>query len=177
VSSRLKIALAVSLTLNVFILGAAGGVLYTHAHARMKPGGRVGALSHAADDLNPADQIAFRRMLHEHVQAARPLLQDARRWRRDALDRLSTEPFDRAAAGAAMAKARDDEGKVRATLEDAILDFAAKLDPRERADMAADIRRGAPMRWGGPGRPPPISAGTAGPPDADGSPPGSARPD
>lgn len=163
---RLKIALVVSLALNVFVAGAVGGMLFTRAHAPMKSMRRVGALIHAADDLNPADQAAFRRMLREHVRAARPLLQDARLSRRDVLDRLSTEPFDRAAAGAALAKARDDEVKVRAAMEDAVLDFAGKLDPQARAKMAVELRRDAPMHWGG-----------AQPPDADGSPPGAVRPD
>lgn len=165
-NGRLKIALIVSLTLNVFVIGVVGGMLFTRAHAP-RPMRRVGALIHAADGLSPADQAAFRRMLHEHVHAARPLLQDARLSRRDVLDRLSTEPFDRAAAGASLARARDDEVKARAALEEAILDFAAKLDPQKRARMAADIRRGAPMRWSA--AQPSLSG--------DGSTPESARPD
>lgn len=173
-SRGLKVVLVASLVLNVFIAGAVGGLLYTRAY---KPthAHRGGLLAHAADDLSPADQAAFQRMLRDHVRAVRPLLQDARRSRRDVLDRLSSEPFDRAAAGAAMARARDDEVKARATLEDAILDFTATLTPQARARMAAAIQRGAPVRWGAPR--PPVSAGSGGPPGAGGSPPGSAQSD
>jgi uncharacterized membrane protein len=168
-NGRLKLALAVSVTLNVFILGAVGGVLYSNARSptgmAMIGARHGGPLGHAGDALNPADRAAFDRMLHDHIDAARPLLQDARGARREVLDRLSAQPFDRAAAGAALARAGDDELKARTAIEDGILDFAATLDPQEREKLALSLRLGGPFHRGGrprgpdpeapPGAPPP----------------------
>jgi uncharacterized membrane protein len=159
-----KIALAVSLALNLFVLGAAGGVLYRDAQGPPgRFGGRGGPLGRAVEGLSGDQRAAFRQMLHDQVEAARPLIQDARRSRRQAFDLLSAPTFDRAAAGQAMAQARNDEGRIRAAMENAVLDFAARLSPQQRASMAEAIRKAAPVRWGG-GPPPRPDGESGGPP-------------
>ncbi len=166
----LKIALGLSLVANVFIIGGVLGAVYMSPHGPW--GGRGGPgnpLARAADALNPTDREAFHQVLRAQIPAVRPLQQDGRQARRQALDDLASPSFDRAAAGALMARARADDEKARGQIEDAVLDFAARLPADERAALAKGMRhdgvRGWMRRRGGPHGP------------AEGPPPGEPQPD
>ncbi len=55
--------------------------------------------------------------------------------------------FDRAAAGAALDRARADDMQARQKLENTMLDFAAKLDAPNRAVLSEGLGHGPVMRW------------------------------
>jgi uncharacterized membrane protein len=155
----LKIALGVSLVVNVFVVGAAAGVLLTHGHGPNGGRGGLGGnpLAHAGDALPTVDRDAFRATLRAQIPTVRPIQQDARQSRRAATDAIMAPTYDRAGIGALMARARADDEKARGQIEDAVLDFAAKLPADERTTLVEGMRRGAMQRWmqrRGGGQPP-----------------------
>jgi uncharacterized membrane protein len=97
--------------------------------------------------LPPAQRDAFRTMIGARIQTLRPGLRDARLARRDAMARLQAAPFDRAAASADLARGRTDDQNARAAVEEAILDFAAKLPPDQRAAFGKGLIRAGRARW------------------------------
>jgi uncharacterized membrane protein len=141
-----KIALAVSLAVNVFVIGAVVGAIYMHMHAG-GPSRMGNPLLRASEALRPDDRTAFRQMLRAQIPLVRPIQTDAREARREAMTALEAASFDRAAVGALIARARADDEKTREVLEDAVLDFVAKLPADERAAMVDAMRRDAAKRW------------------------------
>ena len=152
----IKILLAVSLTLNLFAAGAVAGVLIIRQQTLARAGGGDPLMS-AANALAPAQRDAFRAMMGVKLQTLRPSLRDARLARRAAMTLIQTQPFDRAAASADLARARTDEATARGEVEEAILDFAASLQPDQRVAFAKGLTRAAVARWiaNHPGRAPP----------------------
>jgi uncharacterized membrane protein len=174
----LTIALAISLTLNVFIIGAAVGAY--GARARLSPdrppAPNGNPLMRAAERLPPDVAAAYRVRMRAEGAAAQPLLREAREARRDAAEVFAQPTFDKAAAATALAKARTAETAAREKLETAIVDFAGALPADQRRVLGMGIRqppRGPGGRRGGPdgrgGRermgPPPFEGG---PPMGDG---------
>lgn len=149
-----KILLGVSLVLNLFVIGAVAGVLIIRQQALARAGD---PLMSAADALTPDRREAFRAMIGPTLLSLRPQLRDARMARHDAVARFQAQPFDRAAASADFARARADDAAARGQVEDALLDFAAKLPPDQRAAFAKGLTRSAVARWiaSHPGRAPP----------------------
>ncbi len=137
-----KVVLLASLVLNVFLLGAicggayrwfaAGGVM-----AVQQP--RV-ALRFAADDLTSERQQQFLDLLKAARRAGRPYIREARDGRRDVLRLLGAPQLDRDALDTALAATRDADMAQRVAVETAVVDFAATLTPRERAQFAAGLR-------------------------------------
>jgi uncharacterized membrane protein len=142
----LKIALTVSLVVNVFTVGALGGLIYMRSLPQpARPG--ANPLVRAADNLSQADRDAFKVMLRQHVVQDRPTIRDSRQAHRRAMDLIGAEPFDRAAVSAVLAQARADDFAVRTHLEEGVLDYAAKLSPADRAAFADGFRKAAIARW------------------------------
>ena len=144
----LKIGLAVSLAVNLFALGALGGLVYVRtlsqaAHAPANPN----PLVRAADVLAPDQQAAFRQMLRQHVVQDRPTIRDSRQAKRRMVELLAAPTFVRAAVSAALAEARTDDVAVRAHLEEGVVDFVARLSPADRAAFAGGFRKAALARW------------------------------
>jgi uncharacterized membrane protein len=174
----LPIALAVSLMVNVFVVGAAVGAI--GARARLLPhrpppgaamgGGGGGPIMRAADDL-PADVAsAYRQTMRAQAEASRPLMQDARAARQEAADAFSQATFDKQAALAALARSRAGETSAREKMETAVVEFAANLPQDQRRMLSRALRqppRGGPggRRGGGPGMGGPGMGGPGGPPD------------
>jgi uncharacterized membrane protein len=146
--SGLKIALAASLVVNVFTIGAIGGLVYIGAQiGAARVAARQNPLVRAADDLTPANQAAFKQTLRQTMALERPTMGDSRLARRRTMDLFEATAFDPAATKAAMAQARADDLQVRARLEEAVVDFAARLTPAERHALADGFRRRAIARW------------------------------
>jgi uncharacterized membrane protein len=169
----LPIALAVSLTLNVFVLGAVAGAFGARARVdnhRPPPAGNP--LMRAADRLPPDVRQAYVQRLRAEGAATQPLLQQARAARIEAAQVFAQPTFDAAAAAAALARSRAAETAAREKLETAVVDFAAGLPADQRRQLGAAIRqppRGGPgRRGGGGGRP----GGGMGPPPFQGPGPG-----
>ncbi len=140
-----KVLLGVSLVLNLFMIGAVAGVLILRHQAQTRRGGDP--VFSAADGLPPAQRDAFRAMVAARLAAIRPNLHDARLARRDAMMRIAAVPFDRAAAGADLARGRADDAAARGQLEDGILDFAGALPPDQRAVLVKGLEHAALVRW------------------------------
>ena len=165
----LAIALFLSMALNLFAVGAVvGGFVIAHRIHQTVPGlmaGRPGMpqqpLWAAADGLPPAHRDAYRAILRSQALGVAQQVRAARLARRQAWAGLTTEPFDAAAAGKALAEARMLEMQARGGVEQKIVDFAATLPPPERAQLAQGLARSAPgvrmMRrmHGEPDGPPP----------------------
>jgi uncharacterized membrane protein len=115
----------------------------------------------AADTLPPAKRDAFRAMMSAKLSSLGPSLRDARLARHDAMARIRTEPFDRAAASADLARGRADDAAARGVVEEAILDFAATLPADQRALFGRGLVRAAVARWvaSHPGHRPPAVEG------------------
>jgi uncharacterized membrane protein len=143
----LKIALAASVVVNVFTIGAVGGLVYERLQpkaVRAAPGNLV---VQAAAALTPAEQAAFRQMLRERMVQDRPLIRESRQARRRAMDQIGAPAFDQAAVNASLAQARADDTAVRTHIEEGVTAFAAGLSPAERAAFADGFRKAALARW------------------------------
>lgn len=130
--SALRIALAISLTVNVFLLGAAVGAWFWQPSSQ-SPRQQDQGLAAAARALDPEKRQAFREMLSKARQDAQSDSQAART-ARDTLARLLNEAdLDRTSIEAALNTTRAADARVRARMEAAVIDFAAGLDPKDRA--------------------------------------------
>jgi uncharacterized membrane protein len=143
----IKMLLAASLAVNIFILGAAAGAGYMW-QARERP--RVEAqrgLRFAAAGLSPEQRRAFREALAEARRQAAAEILSARTSRETAAKLLAAEPLDAAAAETELAKARAADMALRARLEQAIVGYAATLSPGDREVLVDGLRgRGAMLR-------------------------------
>lgn len=136
----MKIALSVSIMLNLFILGAATGAYFWQG--KPQPSRKSGqGFAAAAEALEPAERQAFRQALAKARREAQ-LDSQAARDARDTLARLLNEPeLDRKTIDAALEAARNADTKVRARVEDAVVDFAESLDPASRAILIQGLSR------------------------------------
>jgi uncharacterized membrane protein len=139
-----KYGLVVSLTLNVFLLGAIAGGAYRWFAAggslAKTPAAEHTALRYAADDLSGDRQQQFLSLLHAARRADKPYIDEARDGRRQVLSLLGAPTLDRQALDAALAATRDADLAQRVAVETAVVDFAATLTPPERAQFAASLR-------------------------------------
>ncbi|HXQ12070.1 MAG TPA: periplasmic heavy metal sensor [Caulobacteraceae bacterium] len=137
------ILLGLSLVLNVFVIGAFVGVFFGPAIGLPPPVGaaRPNPMMAAADRLDPTDRDVFRALMQDEVQREGPTALDARLARRQAAELMRQPSFDRAAAGAALDRARADDMQVRQAVENAVLDFAARLDQRGRTTLSEGLGR------------------------------------
>ena len=140
------ILLVASLALNLFLIGAAAGVIALGARiAEASPVARPGpVLRRAAMALTPENRRSFVAVLRESGQAARPTTQQARQLRREAGASVGDTTFDAAAAKAKLGEARTLDQASRARIEDAVIDFAASLPTDERKRFGAAMARAIP---------------------------------
>jgi uncharacterized membrane protein len=145
----LSIALIVSLVFNVFLLGGVGGAAYrwlkpseNPAVTRAVPPPR--GLRFAAQGLSPERRRQFQMQLRRTRRDLAPLVAQARQGRVDVAAALANPDFDTAALEAALARTRQADSAVRAHTETAVVEFAATLDPSERAILMEGLQqRGA----------------------------------
>ena len=175
-----KIAIAISLALNLFLLGTGVGVLVVGTRALveradLRRGGGDGQRVFAAFQALPPDRRqALREMLRAQAMDAAPDLRAAAQARREANQLMAADHYDAAAVTAALTRARDAEGRARARLDDTLAARLATLTPQERVVFAQAMLRGPtrgnPRGGRGGGRPP-------GPPPGDSDPPPPGGPD
>ena len=141
----LRIALGVSLVVNVFVIGGVAGALYMQTQ---KPAAVAAnpPLFRACANMASAPPNGFRTMLCAQLPTLRPIQQDSRKAKRQAMELLAAPTFDRAAAGAALDRARADDIKARAQIENAILDYAATLPADKRGHLVDALRGNARRR-------------------------------
>jgi uncharacterized membrane protein len=143
----LRIALVVSVILNLFAIGAAAGAAliwsqtgHEAAAARRRP------LFAAGDAMSHAEQARFRAAMQAAQVQARDVRLIARENRRVAAELFVKDTFDAAAVNAALARARDADFALRTRLEAAVVDFAKDLPQPERLALARGLARGGPFR-------------------------------
>ncbi|MFM0302497.1 periplasmic heavy metal sensor [Paraburkholderia sediminicola] len=139
-----KIVLAVSLVLNVFLLGAIVGGAYQWfaAHGAMTPvlAQQRTALRFAAETLPAERQKAFIDGLRNARREGKEFAREGREGRHDVLRLLAAPQFDRAALDAALARTREADSSLRAQVEGSVADFAATLSPEERVEFADSLK-------------------------------------
>ena len=146
-----RIALAVSVGLNVLAVGVIGGA----SVAWLRLGAAAGAhhpFRAAAQSLPPGERQRFVAYLKATAQAARPLRQAAREGRRDAASLFVAPSFDPSAVNASLTRARDADFQLRTRLEGGIVAFATTLPQADRRNMAAALAQGGPLRTDKGGR-------------------------
>ncbi|WP_295196095.1 periplasmic heavy metal sensor [uncultured Brevundimonas sp.] len=151
-SKSLKIALAVSVALNLFAV--AGGVTYIVNRDRIerrieeqRRPGREGPLAEVLADLDPAVRQRVRTALRESALAARPDFEAARAARREAIDVAGQPTLDAARVESLMEQSRAAEMRGRTRLESGAVAVLATLTPEERKALAPILqRKGAARR-------------------------------
>lgn len=142
------------LVVSVLFNGVLGGVLIQRALS----GPQIAAPAHdghpaARGRFNPhaflmalPEEVrpAARQALREGAGEMRPLMHEAMQARRAAHDTLAAEPFDSAAALAALARVRAARDAMEAHGEAVVLDIAARLDPQTRRRVLREAWSGRP---------------------------------
>lgn len=138
-SRTIKIGLAVSLLLNIFLIGAVigGATLLKTRYPRIM----AGAFHVAGAELPANERHGFRAALRDTRRQSMPLTLAARQARQDAADLLQQPVVDQAAVSAALARARAADFALRVRLEERALAFAAALPPADRARLAQGLLR------------------------------------
>jgi len=133
----MRIALAASILLNVFLIAAAvGGAVWLHSRPRIVA---AGSLRFLGDDFPTTQRRAFMRGLRETRRTLRPIALDARQARSDAADQLRRPELDEAALSAALERLRNDEIKIRTAIETRAVALAAALPLKERQKLAEAV--------------------------------------
>jgi uncharacterized membrane protein len=143
------IVLAISLALNVFLVGAAVGGTYMWRASglhRAATAARAGLVV-AADALPVEKRQKFRQMLIQARKEAASDITAARSGRLKLSQLMVAEPIDRQAIDAQLAAIRQSDIALRARLEEAVVDFAETLTSAERKSFVEGLRgHGAMLR-------------------------------
>ncbi len=145
-NKTLKIALAVSVALNLFAV--AGGVAYGVSRAQMdrkieaqnKPG-RQGEWSEMLASLSPQVRERVRTTLRETALAARPDFEAARAARREAVEVAGAPTFDAGKVQELLDQSRAAELRGRSRLENEAIAVLATLTPEERKTLSPILQR------------------------------------
>lgn len=139
--SRFRIALAVSVVLNLFLAGALIAGLVS-----LRTGGpmiNAGSLRVAGAELPSAERRPFRMALREARRSMRPMVVASRAAKAEAAALLREPSVDQAAVNAALDRARTADAAVRAAVERRAVAYAATLPLADRATLAAAMTRRA----------------------------------
>jgi uncharacterized membrane protein len=141
----IKIALAVSLALNLLVAGLVGGAVLRRGGPDEAPAIRALGLAPFAIALPREGRDDMRHRIEAdapRLRAERARIGDSLREVRRA---LLAEPFDREAAEAALSNSREAAMALQAYGHDALLDTLEGMSAEERSAMAE--RLGRAMRW------------------------------
>jgi uncharacterized membrane protein len=135
----LRLGLAASLILNVFLLASIGGGLVWLAD---RPGMIfAGSMRIAGSELPPAESRAFRQTMRDTRLSLHDTVVDARKARREVIGLLRQPNLDQQALSAALDKLRTAEMHVRTEVEHSAAAFVATLSPADRMKMADAMER------------------------------------
>lgn len=154
-SLGVKIALGVSLALNLAVAGFFAGTSYSAFRVGEErkqlaaAGPTVWALSQR---LSQQDRDGLQALLRAQGESLAVTLHDVREARREAIAKMSGSRYDAVAVGEAFARARAGEAKARAQVDEALLAFMPKLGQADRTLLAEAVVRG---RIGRPAEAPP----------------------
>ena len=138
---RLRLLLAASLALNLFLGGLFLGTgLLKGRHENRGP--RHAAFNTALQRLDPADAEALRTLMRTKGEQAEPRFQALREDRKRVEALLAQPDYDPAAVRTALTRVRVQETALRDDLDRDLIEFAARLDPEERAAIGPLLRKG-----------------------------------
>lgn len=152
----LAIALAVSVGLNLFAACVATTLLIAKPRLERRleaqEGGRNPPLAALARQLPPDERRRVLEAMRASGRAARPDFEEARRLRREAIERVTIEPYDAAAVATLLERSRAAERRGRERVEGDMAALLATLTPDSRAVIAPALMRGGGRpREPGPG--------------------------
>jgi len=135
-SFKLRLALVVSLALNVLIIGAvAGAVLVSRHHGWHGHGFKGAGLAGFARTLPPDRGDAIRQKLESNRASLAPLRKEKREAREAARSVLMTEPFDVEKFKAALERAVEAGVKEKRARMALFAETAASMTPEERRQL------------------------------------------
>ena len=141
-SRWLIVGLLASLALNLFLLGAAAGVVALGVRmAHAGDGARPGVLVRAARDLpQPAKQNMLM-MLGDAWRQVRPAADHSRQMRLEAWSAVADPQPDPAAIKLKLSQSRQLDASARASVEGKLADYVLTLPPADRVAFVAGLRR------------------------------------
>ncbi len=137
----LIVGLVVSLALNLFLIGAAAGVIALGLRMASQNPARPGALLRASRDLPQPDRRRLRASLAETWRGLRPDVERSRALRIAAWSALGDPKADPAAVKAQLAESRQIDQATRAKAEERLVDAVRALPPADRVLFAQGMRR------------------------------------
>lgn len=142
----LKIALAVSVALNLFALAGAGAFLVSRAQVERKVEdqrrpGRQGPLAEVLAGLDPTVRQAVRQRMRQSALAAKPDFEAARAGRREAIAVAGQPDFDQARVRALLEQSRAAEMRGRARIEAEAVAILGVVGPEERKALTPILQR------------------------------------
>lgn len=141
-SRWLVIGLIVSVAINLFLFGAAAGVIALALRmARDAEGPRPGPLIIASQGLPQPARRNLRLMLRGVRQQIRAQSQQSRELRVEAWDAIASPTPDAAAINQKLEQSRQLDVAVRTTVENALVAYVLAQPPSDRAVFAAGMRR------------------------------------
>lgn len=158
----LKIALAASVALNLFALGAGATMLVNReraeavaAEGRRTAGGngRGESLGVLIERLDEGQQDRVREQLRSAARAAKPEFEAARQARRDAIAAASAETYDAEAIAALLETSRAAEMRGRERLESNAIAVLGDLSIEDRRTLSQILTRHRGGRGGHRDRP------------------------
>lgn len=148
-NQTLKWVLAISLILNLFLLGglSAGAYkLFWSNSAPLAAAGGKNALRFAADGLSFEQKRMFKKTLRQARKSAIPLLQTSSEMRADAIKQFAAPSFDKLAIQKALARVREADRAVRIHVEEAVINYAETLSVEDRQKFAKGLSEKGPLR-------------------------------
>ena len=140
-SRGLKILLALSILLNVFLICADAAAFLKWR--RLIDEGTLRQptqLAISARTLDPKVHDDLRAFMRSRSTAIKPDFDAARQDRAQAAALAARPTFDRAAVSALLAKARAEEASGHAKSDEAVLDFMVNMTPDQRAKLAEGLK-------------------------------------
>jgi len=136
---RLRLGLAVSVILNLFLAGALiAGALSLRTGRHMI---NAGSLRIAGAELPVEERRPFRAALREARRSMRQTIVKARAAKAQAAALLDQPTVDQPAVLSALDRARTADMAVRAAVERSAVAYAATLPPADRAKLADAMKR------------------------------------
>ena len=145
-SRSLKIALAVSVALNVFAVAAGAAVwvardkIEDRVAEAHKPG-RSAPVWDVIERMDPAVRDKVKAQLRAAAMQARPDFDEARAARREAIALTGGETFDPVAVAALLERSRASEARGRSRLETGAVETLNQLSPADRKALAPILSR------------------------------------
>jgi uncharacterized membrane protein len=127
------IVLIASLAFNLLGIGLVAGSLWQVRYARATPGGPLpGRIADFAETLPAERRAGIQDAMNAAQAAIKPLRQQARQARREALKAFTSEPFDKDKFAAAQARASAASLEVRQAYLRLLTEMGASLSAEER---------------------------------------------